>query len=53
MLQREFPLEKSIFVNMRIGSENKLFTKMRQFVKGDAGELDNKDREPDEPEVKT
>ena len=34
-------------------TENKLFTKMRQFVKGDAGELDNKDREPDEPEVKT
>ena len=34
-------------------TENKLFTKMRQFVKGDAGEVDDKDREPDEPEVKT
>ena len=34
-------------------TENKLFVKMRQFIKGDAGELDNKDREPDEPEVKT
>ena len=34
-------------------TENKLFTKMRQFIKGDAGEVDDKDREPDEPEVKT
>ena len=34
-------------------TENKLFTKMRQFIKGDAGELDDKDREPDDPEVKT
>ena len=34
-------------------TENKLFTKMRQLIKGDAGEVDNKDREPDEPEVKT
>ena len=34
-------------------TENKLFTKMRQLVKGDAGEVDDKDREPDEPEVKT
>ena len=30
-------------------TENKLFTKMRQLVKGDAGDLDNKDREPEEP----
>ena len=28
---------------------NKLFGKMRQMVKGDAGDLDNKDREPEEP----
>jgi hypothetical protein len=34
-------------------TENKLFAKMRQLVKGDAGEVDDKDREPDEPEVKT
>ena len=34
-------------------TENKLFVKMRQFIKGDAGEVDNKDREPDDPEVKT
>ena len=34
-------------------TENKLFAKMRQFIKGDAGEVDDKDREPDEPEVKT
>ena len=34
-------------------TENKLFVKMRQFIKGDAGEVDDKDREPDEPEVKT
>ena len=34
-------------------TENKLFAKMRQLVKGDAGELDDKDREPDDPEVKT
>ena len=34
-------------------TENKLFTKMRQLVKGDTGEVDDKDREPDEPEVKT
>ena len=34
-------------------TENKLFAKMRQLVKGDTGEVDDKDREPDEPEVKT
>ena len=34
-------------------TENTMFTKMRQFIKGDAGEVDNKDREPDDPEVKT
>ena len=34
-------------------TENKLFAKMRQLIKGDAGEVDDKDREPDEPEVKT
>ena len=37
-------------------TENKLFAKMRQLVKGDkrwSGEVDDKDREPDEPEVKT
>ena len=28
---------------------NKLFGKMRQMVKGDAGDLDNKDRELKEP----
>ena len=28
---------------------NKLFGKMRQMVKGDTGDLDNKDREPEEP----
>ena len=33
-------------------TENKLFTKMRQFIKGDAGEVDDKDREPDDPEVR-
>ena len=33
-------------------TENKLFVKMRQFIKGDAGEHDDKDREPDEPEVR-
>ena len=33
-------------------TENKLFVKMRQFIKGDAGELDDKDREPDDPEVR-
>ena len=30
-------------------TENKLFVKMRQLIKGDAGDLDNKDREPEEP----
>ena len=34
-------------------TENKLFAKMRQLIKGDAGEVDDKDREPDAPEVKT
>ena len=34
-------------------TENKLFAKMRQLVKGDTGDVDDKDREPDEPEVKT
>ena len=34
-------------------TENKLFAKMRQLVKGDTGEVDDKDREPDEPKVKT
>ena len=29
-----------------------MFAKMRQFVKGDAGKLDDKDREPDDPEVR-
>ena len=41
---------------MKIGdkaTENSMFAKMRQFIKGDAGKLDDKDREPDEPEVKT
>ena len=33
-------------------TENTMFTKMRQFIKGDAGELDDKDREPDDPEVR-
>ena len=33
-------------------TENTMFTKMRQFIKGDAGEHDDKDREPDDPEVR-
>jgi len=33
-------------------TENTMFTKMRQFIKGDAGKLDDKDREPDDPEVR-
>jgi hypothetical protein len=40
---------------MKIGdkaTENSMFAKMRQFIKGDAGKLDDKDREPDEPEVR-
>ena len=40
---------------MKIGdkaTQNSMFAKMRQFIKGDAGKLDDKDREPDEPEVR-
>ena len=40
---------------MKIGdkaTENSMFAKMRQFIKGDAGKLDDKDREPDDPEVR-
>lgn len=33
-------------------TENTMFAKMRQFIKGDAGKLDDKDREPDDPEVR-
>ena len=33
-------------------TENTMFTKMRQFIKGDAGGHDDKDREPDDPEVR-
>ena len=47
MLRPYFKAENVISGIFKVA--NKLFGKMRQMVKGDAGDLDNKDREPEEP----